>query len=68
MHIANILKEKELNEVSVVKNILTTAADGKNYNVVFYFNVQHKQLDAQTADAEDLKMLEDLEKRIIEKE
>ena len=36
MHIANILKEKELNEVSVVKNYLTTAADGKNYNVVFY--------------------------------
>ena len=36
MHIANILKEKELNEASVVKNYLTTAADGKNYNVVFY--------------------------------
>ena len=36
MHIANILKEKELNEVSVVKNYLTTAADGKNYNVVFW--------------------------------
>jgi hypothetical protein len=33
MHIANILKEKELNEGSVVKNFLTTAADGKNYNV-----------------------------------
>ena len=36
MHIANILKEKELYENSVVKNFLTTAADGKNYNVVFY--------------------------------
>jgi len=36
MHIANILKEKELIEESVVKNFLTTAADGKNYNVVFY--------------------------------
>jgi len=36
MHIANILKEKELNEISVVKNYLTTATDGKNYNVVFY--------------------------------
>ena len=35
-HIANILKEKELTENSVVKNYLTTAADGKNYNVVFY--------------------------------
>ncbi len=36
MHISNILREKELNRVSVVKDYLTTAADGKNYNVVFY--------------------------------
>ena len=35
-HIINILKEKELHEKSVVKEYLTTAADGKNYNVVFY--------------------------------
>ena len=36
MHIANILKEKELFKDSVVKEFLTTAADDKNYNVVFY--------------------------------
>ena len=36
MHIAKILKEKELYENSIVKEFLTTAADGKNYNVVFY--------------------------------
>ncbi len=36
MHISNILKEKELSENSVVKNYLTTAADGKEYNVAFY--------------------------------
>jgi len=36
MHISNILKEKELEEVLVVKEYLTTAADGKNYNVTFY--------------------------------
>ena len=36
MHIANILKERELHKNSVVKEFLTTAADGKNYNVVFY--------------------------------
>jgi hypothetical protein len=36
MHIANILKDKELSLDSVVKEFLTTAADGKNYNVVFY--------------------------------
>jgi len=35
-HIINILKDKELDEKSVVKEYLTTAADGKNYNVVFY--------------------------------
>ena len=36
MHIANILKENELYKDSAVKEFLTTAADGKNYNVVFY--------------------------------
>lgn len=35
-HIVNILKEKELEENSVVKDFLTTAADGKNYHVIFY--------------------------------
>ena len=35
-HITNILKEEELREHSVVKNYLTTAADGKQYNVTFY--------------------------------
>ena len=35
-HIINILKEKELIEMSVVKEFLTTAADGKNYSVAFY--------------------------------
>ncbi len=36
MHISNILKEKELSGNSVVKDYLTTAADGKEYNVTFY--------------------------------
>ena len=36
MHIANILNEKELEENSVIKNYLTTASDGKNYEVAFY--------------------------------
>lgn len=35
-HVINILKEKELSEISVVKHYLTTAADGKSYDVVFY--------------------------------
>lgn len=36
MHISNILKEKELEPNSVVKDYLTTAADGKEYKVTFY--------------------------------
>lgn len=35
-HVVNILKDKELDEKSVVKQLLTTAADGKNYQVIFY--------------------------------
>ena len=36
MHISNILKEKELDANSVIKDYLTTASDGKDYNVTFY--------------------------------
>ena len=36
MHISNILKEGELQQNSVIKEYLTTAADGKIYNVTFY--------------------------------
>lgn len=36
MHIKNILEDKELSKNSVVKNYLTTASDGKNYNVTIF--------------------------------
>jgi hypothetical protein len=36
MHISNILKEGELSASSVVKDYLTTASDGKKYEVTFY--------------------------------
>lgn len=36
MHITNILRDNELQPDSVIKNYLTTAADGKNYEVTFY--------------------------------
>lgn len=35
-HIANVLIDKELIESSVIKNYLTTAQDGKQYNVTYY--------------------------------
>ena len=36
LHIVTILNEKELSTNSVVKDYLTTASDGKKYNVTFY--------------------------------
>ena len=36
MHISNILKEGELSKDSVIKDYLSTAADGKQYSVSFY--------------------------------
>jgi hypothetical protein len=36
IHISNILEDKELNKSSVIKDYLTTATDGKKYNVTFY--------------------------------
>jgi len=35
MHISNILKEGELEQISVIKNYLTSATDGKEYKVTF---------------------------------
>lgn len=36
LHVSNILQDKELEENSVIKDYLTTAQDGKNYNVTYY--------------------------------
>lgn len=35
-HLNNIFKENELNKDSVVKDFLTTASDGKSYNILHY--------------------------------
>jgi len=36
LHIRNIFKEGELDEISVVKDYLTTASDGKQYSTNYY--------------------------------
>ncbi|MCX6148311.1 MAG: virulence RhuM family protein [Candidatus Kapabacteria bacterium] len=36
MHISNIFKDKELETNTVIKNYLTTASDGKQYEITFY--------------------------------
>lgn len=36
LHVISILKDSELDKNSVVKDYLTTAADGKKYTVTFY--------------------------------
>jgi hypothetical protein len=36
LHLRNVFAEGELQETSVVKDFLTTAADGKNYSTKFY--------------------------------
>ena len=36
LHLKNVFEEGELNEISVVKESLTTAADGKGYQTKLY--------------------------------
>jgi len=55
------------------KDILQGAGSMTNYeaeetakHVYDVFNAKRKKLEAQAADAEDLKLLEDLERRIVE--
>ena len=57
MHISNILKDKELDKNSVVKEYLTTASDGKKIQ-------SRKQLEATRADEEDMQELLELEKEL----
>ena len=49
-------------------SISNTEAEEKVRSIYDTFNAKRKQFDAQMADAEDVKMLEDLEKSIIEKQ
>lgn len=78
-HITNILNDRKLNEMSVVKNYFTTASDGKKYNAGFISNKQmeskiqkvytefekwRKKIDAIEADKQDFEELKNLEEKI----
>lgn len=68
-HLQNLFEEGELDPKSVVRNFRTTAADGKTYAVERYdhFDAKRRQEEAIAADAEDLKTIEDLERKLKRK-
>jgi hypothetical protein len=67
MHISNILKEEELSQNSVIKDYLTTAADGKKIDEIYsLFDKRRKEFEAIQADEEDLKELDEIEKKLLE--
>lgn len=56
-HIANILKEGELSEDSVVNNYFTTASDGKQYEVTFYaLDMIRESAELRAKNQQDLTM------------
>ena len=59
LHVRNVLSEGELRGDSVVKEDLTTAADGKRYRTQLY-----EALDADLADLKELEQLEQLERQL----
>jgi hypothetical protein len=66
-NVDNLLSFQEKDILQGRGSISNTEAEEIVRGVYDTFNAKRKQLDAQNADAEDLKMLEDLEKSILEK-
>lgn len=71
MHISNILKEKELNRDSVVKDFLegnsrVTNQEMEDYVRTIYadFDSRRKSYEATLADEEDMQLLEKLESAV----
>lgn len=67
-NVDNLLTFQEKDILQGRGSISNTEAEDIVRGVYDAFNAKRKQLDAQIADAEDLKMLEDLEKNILEKD
>ena len=67
-NVDNLLSFQEKDILQGRGSISNTEAVDIVRGVYDAFNATRKQLDAQIADAEDIKMLEDLEKNILEKD
>ena len=67
-NVDNLLTFQEKDILQGMGSISNAEAEDIVKGIYDTFNSKRKQLDAQQADAEDIKMLEDLEKNIIEKQ
>ena len=67
-NVDNLLTFQEKDILRGMGSISNAEAEDIVKGIYDTFNAKRKQLDAQQADAEDIKMLEDLEKSIIEKQ
>jgi len=66
LHIRNIFAEQELRESSVVKEFLTTAADEKNYQTLYY-NLDIKSVNPELKDlGAQVQMLKQIQHHPIE--
>ena len=67
-NVDNLLTFQEKDILQGKGSISNTEAEDIARSIYDTFNAKRKHLDAQMADAEDIKMLEDLEKNIIKKQ
>ena len=67
-NVDSLLTFQEKDILQGAGSITNYEAEEKAKQVYDVFNAKRKLMDAQTADADDLKMLEDLEKRIVEQD
>jgi hypothetical protein len=66
-NVDNLLTFQEKDILQGMGSISNAEAEDIVKGIYDTFNAKRKQLDAQQADAEDIKMLEDLEKSVIDK-
>ena len=67
-NVDNLLTFQEKDILQGTGSITNYEAEETAKQVYDVFNTKRKQMEAQAADADDLKMLEDLERRIVEQD